>query len=82
MTTSTRNAPVAATVAMLLLGLAFAAVGAVYVTATAAHLPSFFPGHQTGSGHHHTKHALIAFGLALLCWIGAWFSTGSRRTND
>jgi hypothetical protein len=50
----------------------------VYLVKTAAQLPSFFPGHQAGDAHHHTKHALAAFALALVSWIGAWFSTGSR----
>ena len=78
---SSRNAPVAVTVGLILLGLVFAAVGVVYLAKTAAQLPSFFPGHQAGSAHHHTKHALVAFALAIVSWAGAWFSTG-RRTRS
>jgi hypothetical protein len=76
-----RNAPVALTAALIILGIAFAAAGALYLTQTAAHLPSLLPGHQAGSAHHHIKHALAAVGLALLAWTGAWLTTG-KRTRD
>ena len=76
---SARNAPVAVTVGLIVLGLLFAAAGVVYLAKTAAQLPSFFPGHQAGYAHHHTKHALAAFALAILSWAGAWFSSGRRR---
>jgi len=78
---SSRNAPVAVTAGLIVLGLLFAAVGVVYLAKTAAQLPSFFPGHQAGSAHHHAKHALVAFALAIVSWAGAWFSTG-RRTRS
>ena len=78
---SSRNAPVAVTAGLIVLGLLFAVVGVVYLAKTAAQLPSFFPGHQAGSAHHHTKHALVAFALAIVSWAGAWFSTG-RRTRS
>jgi len=76
-----RNAPLAITAALIILGIAFAAAGALYLTQTAAHLPSLLPGHQAGSAHHHIKHALAALGLALLAWTGAWLTTG-KRTHD
>jgi len=81
-TTVRRNAPLGVTAALIVLGLVFAAVGVVYLAETAAHLPSFFPGHQAGLAHHHTKHALVAFALALLSWIGAWFASGTRRRTS
>ena len=81
MTASTRRATRAATAALIILGLALAAVGVVYFTQTAAHLPSFFPGHQAGSAHHHIKHGLAGFGLAVLCFLGAWFTTGKRTAS-
>jgi hypothetical protein len=77
-----RNAPLTVTAALIVLGLVFAALGVVYLIETAAHLPSFLPGHQAGSAHHHTKHALAAFGLAVLSWIGAWFTTGTRKSSS
>ena len=79
---SSRNAPVAVTAGLIVLGLLFAAVGVVYLAKTAAQLPSFFPGHQAGYAHHHTKHALVAFALAIVSWAGAWFSTGRRARSQ
>jgi NADH:ubiquinone oxidoreductase subunit 6 (subunit J) len=79
---SSRNAPVAVTVGLIVLGLLFAVVGVVYLAKTAAQLPSFFPGHQAGSAHHHSKHALVAFALAIVSWAGAWFSTGRRARSQ
>ena len=79
---SSRNAPVAVTAGLIVLGLLFAAVGVVYLAKTATQLPSFFPGHQAGSAHHHTKHALVAFALAIVSWAGAWFSAGRRARSQ
>ena len=76
-----RNASLAMTAALIILGIAFAVAGVVYLTQTAAHLPSLLPGHQAGSAHHHIKHALAAFGLALLAWTGAWLTTGMRTPD-
>ena len=73
-----RGAPPAITAALIILGIALAAAGALYLTQTAAHLPSLLPGHQAGSAHHHVKHAVAAFGLALLAWTGAWLTIGKR----
>ena len=75
---SSRNAPVVVTAALIVVGVVFGVIGAVYLAKTAAQLPGFFPGHQPGSAHHHTKHALVAFALALISWAGAWFTTGSK----
>lgn len=47
----------------------------------AVHLPSPLRGYQAGSAHYHIKHALAAFGLALLAGSGAWLTTG-KRTRD
>jgi amino acid permease len=59
----------------LLAAVAFVVVGVVYFTQTAASLPSFVPGHQAGSAHHHVKHGIAMIGLACLALVGAWFST-------
>jgi hypothetical protein len=69
------------TAGLIVPGVPFAAAGVLYLAKTAAHLPAFFPGHQAGSAHHHTKHALAAFALAVVSWAGAWFSTGSRARS-
>ena len=77
----TRNAPVAVTWALVALGVVFAIIGAIYLSRTAGQLPAVFPGHAAGSAHHHTKHGLLAFGLAVLSWIAAWFSPGPRTAT-
>ena len=78
---SARNAPAAATAGLIVLGVIFAGLGVLYLAKTAGQLPAFLPGHQAGSAHHHTKHALAAFALAILSWAGAWFTTGKRARS-
>jgi hypothetical protein len=57
-------------------GLALVVIAIVYFADSAAALPSFFPGHQAGSVHHHVKHGVAALILGLLCFVVAWFQTG------
>jgi hypothetical protein len=64
----------------IVVGLALVVVGVVYFAEPARSLPSFFPGHQAGSGHHHVKHGIAAVLVGLACWVFAWFSTGGDRT--
>ncbi len=78
---SARNAPAAVTAGLIVLGVIFAGLGVLYLAKSAGQLPAFLPGHQAGSGHHHTKHALAAFALAILSWAGAWFTTGKRARS-
>jgi hypothetical protein len=56
-------------------------VGVVYMTSTAGNLPAFFPGHAAHSMHHHTKHGLAAFGVALLVVGAAWLTTAPDRAT-
>ena len=77
----TRSTRFALTAGLIVLGILFAIVGVIYEIQTAGHLPAFLPGHQAGSASHHVKHGLAAFALALIAWIGAWFTTG-RRGRD
>jgi K+-transporting ATPase c subunit len=74
-----RSTRLALTTALIILGVLFVVVGVIYETQAAGHLPAFLPGHQAGSTAHHVKHGIAAFALALVAWIGAWFSTGRRR---
>ncbi len=76
--TTNRNAPVAATIALAVLGVLFAIAGVIYLMRTANDLPSIFPGHQAGSAHHHTKHGLGMFVLAAVTWVAAYFTTGTK----
>ena len=79
-TSSTRNYPAWLTALLALIGLLLI-VGIVYFAETAANLPSFFPGHKSGSGHHHTKHGIHSIILAILAFAGAWMTTGKKKSN-
>lgn len=57
------------------------AISIIYFADTAAELSGFFPGHQAGSAHHHTKHGIVAAAVGLAAFIGAWISTGSKSTS-
>ena len=69
------------TIAALIVGLGLIAVAVVYWVEPAHALPSFFPGHQAGSNHHHTKHGIAAFLVGIACFVFAWFNTGGDRTQ-
>ncbi len=63
----------------IVVGIVLIAIAIVYWAEPAKSLPSFFPGHQAGSGHHHTKHGIAAFLVGLACLVFAWFNTGGPR---
>jgi hypothetical protein len=65
----------------VILGLILIAIGIVYFAEPAKSLPSFFPGHEAGSGHHHTKHGLLAVVLGIGCFIFAWFQSGPSSSQ-
>jgi amino acid permease len=75
-----RNTPIWLTIALLVLGTLMVVVGVVYLRSTADALPSFFPGHQSGSTHKHVKHGVVALILAVASLTGAWISSG-RKTH-
>jgi hypothetical protein len=60
----------------VILGLALLALAVVYWVDSASALPSFLPGHEAGSSHHHVKHGIAAAVLGIGCLIFAWFQTG------
>jgi hypothetical protein len=60
----------------VLVGLVLLALAAVYWIDSASALPSFIPGHEAGSSHHHVKHGIAAALLGIGCLIFAWFQTG------
>ena len=66
----------AVALAAVLAGLALLAVAITYWAEPAGSLPAYFPGHEAGSGHHHIKHGIAAFIVALGCFVFAWFETG------
>jgi len=73
--------------ALVLLALAAAIVlfviAAIYWVEPAKSLPSFFPGHEAGSTHHHVKHGIAAFIVGLAALAFAWFASGpaGRRSR-
>jgi hypothetical protein len=60
-------------------GTVLVVIAAIYWAEPAKSLPSFFPGHQAGSTHHHVKHGIAAFLLGLACFAFAWFRSGPQR---
>lgn len=57
-------------------GVLLLALAVLYWASTAAALPSFVPGHEVGSAHHHVKHGIAAAILALGAFSSAWFQSG------
>ena len=66
----------------VLAGLVLLAIAVVYFVEPASSLPSFFPGHEAGSSHHHTKHGIAALVVAFGCFVFAWFQSGPSRTSS
>jgi hypothetical protein len=64
----------------VIVGIALIVVAIVYWVEPAKSLPSFFPGHEAGSTHHHVKHGIAAFFVGLAALVFAWFKTGPNRT--
>ena len=62
---------------LLAVGIAFVALGIVYLTTAADKLPSLLPGHEAHVTRHHLKHGIAMFGVAAIAWVGAWFTTGA-----
>ena len=60
----------------VILGVIFLVIAIVYWTTDAGSLPSFFPGHESGSTHIHFKHGLAAAVVAAACFVFALFQTG------
>jgi uncharacterized membrane protein HdeD (DUF308 family) len=61
-------------------GIVLIAIAVVYFAEPAKSLPSFFPGHQAGSAHHHVKHGIAALLVGLAAFVFAWFNTGQKKT--
>jgi hypothetical protein len=63
----------------LVVGVILIVIAVIYWVQPADSLPSFFPGHQAGSDHHHVKHGIAAFLVGLACFAFAWFKSGPKR---
>jgi hypothetical protein len=64
----------------VIVGVALIVIAVIYWVEPAKSLPSFFPGHEAGSDHHHVKHGIASFLLGLAALVFAWFRTGPKRT--
>jgi hypothetical protein len=62
-------------------GIALIVIAVVYWVEPAKSLPGFFPGHESGSNHHHVKHGIAAFLVGLACLVFAWFRSGPKRST-
>jgi hypothetical protein len=65
----------------VLAGIVLIVIAIVYFVEPAKSLPGFFPGHASGSTHHHVKHGIAALVVGLGCFVFAWFRTGPKRTT-
>jgi hypothetical protein len=64
----------------VLVGLLLLALAILYFVDSADALPSFIPGHEAGSAHHHIKHGIAALLLSLGCFAFAWFQSGPSHS--
>jgi hypothetical protein len=62
---------------LTLLGVVLLVIAAVYFLVPADQLPGFFPGHEAGVTHVHTKHGVVAGAIGLVL-IGAGVFMGRR----
>ena len=66
----------------VVLGVVLIVIAVIYWVEPAGSLPSFFPGHEAGSSHHHVKHGIAAFFVGLACLAFAWFNSGPKKGTD
>jgi UDP-N-acetylmuramyl pentapeptide phosphotransferase/UDP-N-acetylglucosamine-1-phosphate transferase len=66
----------------VVLGVVLIIIAVIYWVEPAGSLPSFFPGHEAGSSHHHVKHGIAAFFVGLACLAFAWFNSGPKKRGN
>jgi hypothetical protein len=66
-------------VSAAVVGVLLIVVAIIYWVQTADALPSWLPGHEAGSSHHHVKHGIAALFVGVALLVYAWFQTGSGR---
>jgi hypothetical protein len=70
----------ALTALAVVVGIALIALAVVYWAEPAGSLPSWIPGREAHSAHHHVKHGIASFLVGLACLVYAWFQTGTHRS--
>jgi hypothetical protein len=71
----------AVVIAAVVVGIALIVIAIVYWAEPASSLPSFLPGHEDGSSHHHVKHGIAAFLVGVALLVFAWFQTGKKNED-
>ena len=66
----------------VVVGVALIVIAVIYWVEPAGSLPSFFPGHEAGSDHHHVKHGIASFLVGVACLAFAWFNTGPKKSGS
>jgi hypothetical protein len=66
----------------VVLGVALIALAVLYWVEPASSLPSFIPGHEAGSSHHHVKHGIGSFFVGVALLVYAWFQTGGDKRKE
>ena len=66
----------------VILGIVLVVIGIVYFAEPASSLPTWFPGHEAASSHHHVKHGIAAILVGLACFAFAWFNTGPQKNAE
>jgi hypothetical protein len=66
----------------VVVGIVLLALAGLYFVDSADSLPSFMPGHEAGSTHHHLKHGIAAAILGIGAFLFAWFQTDPGNASS
>jgi hypothetical protein len=58
---------------LMLVGILLLIAAGFYFIFPADQLPGFFPGHEAGVTHVHTKHGIVAGAAGIVLLIAGWF---------
>ncbi len=58
---------------LMLVGILLLIAAGFYFIFPADQLPGFFPGHEAGVTHIHTKHGIVAGAAGIVLLIAGWF---------
>jgi hypothetical protein len=58
---------------LMLVGILLLIAAGFYFIFPADQLPGFFPGHEAGVTHVHTKHGVVAGAAGIVLLIAGWF---------